>query len=103
MIAVRKGMYFCAALAFAGSLFAADPFVGRWKLVSDHCWGGPGVGRSQRGARQRVYGDRRRYCRLGRTAEEIEPAALLDATIAGPAQYSPMDSAEAALPVYVHA
>src|SRR3954469_6245147 len=32
MIAVRKGMYFCAALAFAGSLFAADPFVGRWKL-----------------------------------------------------------------------
>lgn len=27
MIAVRKGMYFGAALAFAGSLFAADPFV----------------------------------------------------------------------------
>jgi hypothetical protein len=32
MIAVRKTMHFCAALAFAGSLFAADPFVGRWKL-----------------------------------------------------------------------
>src|SRR5438270_11400668 len=32
MIAVRKGMYFGAALAFAGSLFAADPFVGRWRL-----------------------------------------------------------------------
>src|SRR4051794_5043844 len=32
MVAVRKGMYFCAALALAGSLFGADPFVGRWKL-----------------------------------------------------------------------
>jgi hypothetical protein len=32
MIAVRKTMHLCAAFAFAGSLFAADPFVGRWKL-----------------------------------------------------------------------
>src|SRR4051812_18366200 len=28
----HKAMHFCAALAFAGSLFAADPFGGRWKL-----------------------------------------------------------------------
>src|SRR5689334_16092475 len=32
MIAVRKTMHLCAAVAFAGSLFAADPFVGTWKL-----------------------------------------------------------------------
>jgi hypothetical protein len=32
MTAIRRAVYFCAALAFGGALFAADPFVGRWKL-----------------------------------------------------------------------
>jgi hypothetical protein len=32
MISVHRAMCFGAALIFVGALFAADPFVGRWKL-----------------------------------------------------------------------
>lgn len=32
MIVIRKPMYLFAMLAFASTLFAADPFVGTWKL-----------------------------------------------------------------------
>lgn len=31
-MAVWKALYLCAMLVFAGTLFAADPFVGNWRL-----------------------------------------------------------------------
>ena len=35
-MAVRKALFWCTLLAFGSTLFAADPFVGTWKLDLAH-------------------------------------------------------------------